>query len=45
MTVYLATGGSHQLGYFEFRLCADKKLANDLMTQDFFIRHLLELAD
>lgn len=42
MTVNLITG---MLGYFEFHLCAYKKSAKELVTQECFDRHLLTLAD
>ena len=32
-------------GYFEFRLCADKTEAGQIITQECFDRHLLQLAD
>ncbi len=42
MTVFLERDYS---GYFEFRLCADKSEAGQLVTQECFDRHLLTLAD
>ena len=33
------------LGYFEFRLCADKKSIDQLVTQDCFDQHLLSLEN
>lgn len=32
-------------GYFEFRLCADKSDAEQMVTQECFDRHLLKLED
>jgi hypothetical protein len=32
-------------GFFEFRLCADKKTKNELVTQDCLDKHLLTLID
>ena len=43
MTVFLTV--SDYSGYFEFRLCADKADAEQIITQECFDRHLLELAD
>ena len=42
MTVNLVAS---MLGYFEFRLCAYKKTAKQLVTQGCFDRHLLESDD
>ena len=42
MTVNLVAS---MLGYFEFRLCAYKRTARQLVTQGCFDRHLLESAD
>lgn len=43
MTIFLTP--SDYSGYFEFRLCADKTDPMQLVTQECFDRHLLELAD
>ena len=42
MTVFLEVDYS---GYFEFRLCAYKKSEKQLVTQECFDRHLLEMVD
>ena len=42
MTVFLTVDYS---GYFEFRLCADKPDAEQLVTQECFDKHLLTLID
>lgn len=42
MTINLQTG---MFGYFEFHLCAYKKSAKELVTQECFDRHLLKLAE
>ncbi len=42
MTVNLLTG---MLGFFEFRLCAYKRSAKELVTEECFDRHLLSLVD
>ncbi len=42
MTVKLQAG---MYGYFEFHLCAYKKSAKELVTQECFDRHLLRLMD
>lgn len=42
MTVFLTVDFS---GYFEFRLCADKPEAEQLVTQECFDKHLLTLID
>ena len=36
---------ANHLGYFEFRLCADKKSLDELANQECFDKHLLQLAD
>ena len=36
---------ANHLGYFEFRLCADKQSADELVTQQCLDKHLLQLAD
>ena len=33
------------MGYFEFRLCADKRTVGELVTQQCLDKHLLQLAD
>ena len=33
------------MGYYEFRLCSEKKTANELVTQTCLDKNLLKLAD
>lgn len=42
--LYVLLTASHY-GHFEFRLCADKKSVDELVTQECLDKHLLELED